>query len=678
MSNKLVTSDLHIQTAAALKADIDQSSYYVFTAKYTPYANISDSVIPVPEYSAATASALYNNMIFGRRIKSTDVSLMAKRYDWTNGTIYSQYDQTDAHLADKKFYVVVSNGITYSVYKCLSNNNGAASTVEPYGSEEEPFETPEDGYVWKFLYTASEYDVRRFATNDYFPVIVSNTATTVGTIDIINVNESGQGYDNYNVGSFTQNSDIYIGGDTSLLALDSNAVAVNGFYKNCVIKITSGLALNEYREVVDFYVADGQRIIRLADPFIGQIKPTDTYELYPMVYVYDTGNSSTANCVARALISANTANSVASVEVLNAGRNYRSAIATLNPSNTVGVNVAASLSPIVSPPGGHGSDIPRELFANYVGLSTTFISNTEVYTTSNDFRTIGLIRNPTFANAEVSIVAEDTVGSFAVGERLYHYLPYQLDAKVSLNANSVVTSDNFVFDRSLRSGDQILVSDGSQNQIAFVNIVTSTNIHIDREPSFTSANCTLSILRSSDFGQVTKVGPSSLTVTDILPSDFQYSFNVVGGSSSTTTSLNTSGVYPAYVNGRSLDSFNSFLQLTKLIGTMDTEQTFIDDEPISQAEDTIYTPKAVFHSMEDNGDGTFTMFLINVNKDFTTTASGGTGIVVGETSGAQFTAQYKYDGELVADSGQIVYIENINAVSRSPSQSETIKLILEC
>ena len=111
---------------------------------------------------------------------------------------------------------------------------------------------------------------------------------------------------------------------------------------------------------------------------------------------------------------------------------------------------------------------------------------------------------------------------------------------------------------------------------------------------------------------------------------------------------------------------------------MDTEQTFIDDEPISQAEDTIYTPKAVFHSMEDNGDGTFTMFLINVNKDFTTTASGGTGIVVGETSGAQFTAQYKYDGELVADSGQIVYIENINAVSRSPSQSETIKLILEC
>ena len=38
---------------------------------------------------------------------------------------------------------------------------------------------------------------------------------------------------------------------------------------------------------------------------------------------------------------------------------------------------------------------------------------------------------------------------------------------------------------------------------------------------------------------------------------------------------------------------------------------------------------------------------------------------------------YKYEGDFVRGSGEVIYIENIEPISRSNSQSETIKLIVE-
>jgi hypothetical protein len=38
---------------------------------------------------------------------------------------------------------------------------------------------------------------------------------------------------------------------------------------------------------------------------------------------------------------------------------------------------------------------------------------------------------------------------------------------------------------------------------------------------------------------------------------------------------------------------------------------------------------------------------------------------------------YKYEGDFVRGSGEVIYIENVQPISRSNSQSETIKLIVE-
>jgi hypothetical protein len=55
--------------------------------------------------------------------------------------------------------------------------------------------------------------------------------------------------------------------------------------------------------------------------------------------------------------------------------------------------------------------------------------------------------------------------------------------------------------------------------------------------------------------------------------------------------------------------------------------------------------------------------------------------VTGNTSGATAVlssgSSYKYEGDFIRGSGDVIYIENIEPISRSNTQSETIKLIVE-
>ena len=70
------------------------------------------------------------------------------------------------HLWASTFYVVTSD---YNVYKVISNNNGAQSTVMPTGTSTNILTTT-DGYKWKFMYSISASDVIKFVTSDFIPV----------------------------------------------------------------------------------------------------------------------------------------------------------------------------------------------------------------------------------------------------------------------------------------------------------------------------------------------------------------------------------------------------------------------------------------------------------------------------------------------------------------------------
>jgi hypothetical protein len=82
-------------------------------------------------------------------------------------------------------------------------------------------------------------------------------------------------------------------------------------------------------------------------------------------------------------------------------------------------------------------------------------------------------------------------------------------------------------------------------------------------------------------------------------------------------------------------------------------------------------PTARVHSFVENGVND-ELYVTNVRNIF---AGGGTAIV--SNTGAVFTLSTQFAGNLVKDSGDIFYIENISPITRAGNKSETVKLILE-
>ena len=87
--------------------------------------------------------------------------------------------------------------------------------------------------------------------------------------------------------------------------------------------------------------------------------------------------------------------------------------ATLSTAGThMGTGGSPAIEAIISPKGGHGSDAPKELGAPYVSINTTF-SNTDTQdvTESNDYRRVGLVKNPyAFGTTSASTYFSATTG----------------------------------------------------------------------------------------------------------------------------------------------------------------------------------------------------------------------------------------------------------------------------
>lgn len=684
MSTKqIITKNMSVDAAEGFIESIEyENSYFVFAAKHTPYANNSDQIVLDPDDSVqGSCIQVYNDMLFGKRVTNSEVSQMAKRYDWSSGTVYSMYDDTDATLQTKTFYACVNTGTQTHVYKCLDNNLGSASIVEPSGTDINPFMTPEDGYVWKYMYTANDYMMARFSTNDFIPVVANSTVVanaTPGSIEVIAVQDGGIGYNNYLTSAFEAPADIKIGGNPYLYGIGSQGKNLNDYYNGCIIKITSGAAKDEYRIITDYYLSGGQRVIVLNDPFDAVIVPTDTFEINPYVYVFDSGGVKQTNCIARAMVSNTSGNSISKVEILAAGSGYRAANVAVIPHPIVGVTSNASLKAIISPPGGHGSNPNNELGANYAVICTKFIENE--FTTLNDFRTVGIIKDPLFANVVVKIVTAETIGSFLIGEKIVQYDPVVLSGTVAINGVSV-TGTGTQFQHGLSLGDNVIISNGTANIYAnVVSIASNTALTISRESSFTDTGCTITLVRNGyAFSTMSGNSAGQITVTSLNTRGLTDSPHLVGEQSSCTTQIDESLPLEQRVtiNGSGTNFFSSFTQLTMFKGTLNTPG-FIDDEIVTQDNAITYAqPQARFHSIVDNaGVDNDYMYVTNVFNVFQTEDSPDSdGVIAG--SAGRFTVKAKYNGWLVPDSGEILYLENLSPITRANNQSETIKLILE-
>lgn len=173
------------------------SNIYVFIARTDAWENNLDSTGTVVTESdnASLEFRLYDRMIAMKRVLSTDIAYVIPRYNWTSGTVYTQYNHTLSNLFNNQFYVIDSSN--YNVYKCLFNNSGSASNTKPTGTSTSVISTA-DGYKWKYMYTIPAAKLSRFLTSDFMYVEteindVSNAAVD-GAINVAIVTNSGTGY----------------------------------------------------------------------------------------------------------------------------------------------------------------------------------------------------------------------------------------------------------------------------------------------------------------------------------------------------------------------------------------------------------------------------------------------------------------------------------------------------
>ena len=135
----------------------------------------------VPTANVDTGISARNQMEYLNRLFSADSALAIPRIDWISGTVYAQYSSSDNDLFSKNFYAMNSN----SVYKCISNNGGVASTEAPTGTQTGVIILA-DGYQWKFMFNLSVTMVTNFLSSQYIPVPVEEQKTAYQ----INIEES--------------------------------------------------------------------------------------------------------------------------------------------------------------------------------------------------------------------------------------------------------------------------------------------------------------------------------------------------------------------------------------------------------------------------------------------------------------------------------------------------------
>jgi hypothetical protein len=327
-------------------------------------------------------------MFAAKRITGNDVELVISRVNWTANTKYKQFDDkitvgdlltANTLLNVKPMYVLTSDR---NVYKCLSNNVSANSTVEPVGD----FTTANgtistaDGFIWKYMYNVKPSN--RFLTTDWIPAPistnkldynVSETNVVDGEITTIVVTNGGTGYAHPTI-----NATAFGTGVTTITMANTTNVAANMVVSGT--GITTGTLVTAVNSVTSIITID------TATSANGGGTTANALTFLTRVYIEGDGSSLEA--------SANIANSAISkvtIDVTGTGYSYANAI-------LYGSGTGANARVILTPKFGHGFNPAKELDASNVMIADRIgsVDSTEngLISVDTSFRQYGLLRDP--------------------------------------------------------------------------------------------------------------------------------------------------------------------------------------------------------------------------------------------------------------------------------------------
>jgi hypothetical protein len=343
---------------------------------------------------------LQRKFIGGKRVTKGDISHVTDRHDWTSGTVYSMYRDTDTDMYDRPFYVLTNQN---NVYKCLNNNKGAASTIKPTGFSILPF-TTSDGYTWKYMYTISLGEEQKFMTASHMPVkridvsdggvestrqVAVQNAAVNGAIHIIETVDVGSGYHS------VANGVVEAGGKYTLKLFnspDDPPSPIDNFYNGASVYIISGTGAGQLRRIIDY---SGQSKTLTVNTAFQTIANSDSRVIVsPTVTIIGDGKGAKAYSLVD-----KSDGSIANVAMISIGSSYTRAKALISSNSIHGAGATANV--VISPSGGHGKNPVRELYADKVMLNVQFngaegvSANGNGYIPSNtEFRTISVLRDP--------------------------------------------------------------------------------------------------------------------------------------------------------------------------------------------------------------------------------------------------------------------------------------------
>jgi hypothetical protein len=364
-----------------------------------------------------------------KRIQSSDVSHVVPRYDWVSGTIYDQWDDKE-NLQDVESYRLPAHNYfvltdEYNVYKVINNNGYSASTVKPTGTGTTITSTA-DGYRWKFMYTITAGEILKFLTHDWMPVktlMVSDSSAqwTVqdsaanGAINNIVVSNTGSGY------LVTGNTFSSVINSTAMI-LKSNATNLDGAYVDSAIYIAAGTGQGQIRAITNY--KGSTRTLTVNSAFITIPDTTSEYYISPRVILRgDSGRSESTRAIA--YVSDCAGGIIRKITMISNGYDYSQANVTFG--HTIGIGSGANAYVIIPPIGGHGSDPIDELRGYNIMINVNLVgSEANTFVSNNDFRIIGLLRDPLLADGRTAnasvidqctrIVVTNVTGDFQADE----------------------------------------------------------------------------------------------------------------------------------------------------------------------------------------------------------------------------------------------------------------------
>ena len=708
---KLVKSNLNTHNAKQFVESLDESAnslYYVYLGKHTPFSD--DNNPPTANNSEEDSFyQQYRDMIYGKQITTSDIKHMVNKNAWANGTVYPMYKNTDGNLRANNFFVSVeeANG-NFSVFKCLFNNKESASTDQPTLSEtaanDDVYITTADKYQWKYMYELTEAEHTKFSTTDKIPLVIDTNVTgnaVSGAIDVVSVNNGGTRYNsvangvvkdasvggnnliieleslvsaNVTIANTTAagsntalevervdlfgkfaNGDLYnsntdpntsnsvangvivsanstvlkivdVAGNffganstnvvlkgqstevltqVSSIASDTSTISSNtDFYKGCSFYIADGTGKGQQKTISEYIVTGSARRVLIANAFTTSIDTTSRFEITPRVVIAGDGSGAEG----RAIV--NTVNfSVDTIEMTNRGSGYTFASAQvlgntgIVESGTTAQANNANVTPIIGPPGGHGSDPINELYADTVGVSVDFVDDEGGNTPAqNDFRTVGILKDPLFANVVLTMntSTSNSGTSFTAGE------------KVTQDSNST---------------------------------------------------------HGGAFGFITSRASGTLNLANVY-GQFHSGLRITGADST-----KTANVLSITTSDKSTSNASTFDQRLRLTGFVNTSSfAFTTDETIKQ--DSTDANGAIHFINTSSGA---VMSITNKKGNFlaTDTTSGTFYYVRGQTSGAVGYFTDTAGPDIVPNSGEVMYVENVSPITRDDSQTERIKVMIK-